>query len=104
MKILNFLKRKKKLETKNEELKYYCQKCSKELSFEMYQAKKCFWCDAKSKPVIVKEIDHTPKNIKGLNAILINSNWNHINKYNQRKEVNINGINRKKEKSAKKSV
>ena len=99
MKILNFLKRKKKLETKNEELKYYCQKCSKELSFEMYKANRCFWCDAKSKPVVVKEVDKTPTNIKDLNSILINANQNSLNRFNQRKEVNSD-TNSKKQKNS----
>lgn len=102
MKIFNMFKRKSKLETKNTELKYFCDKCSKELSFEMYQTKKCFWCDSKSKPVIVKEIDKTPTNIKDLNSMLIQHNWNSLNNFYKRKEERLtNGTYCKKKKSSK---
>lgn len=100
--MFNFLKRKSKLNHKNEELKYYCDKCSKELSFEMYQSKKCFWCESKHDPIVVKEVDKSPKTIKDLNQMLIEHNWKSIDKYNQRKEVKLkNGTNRKKKKSVK---
>lgn len=102
MKLSNLLKRKSKLENKNQDLKYYCDKCSKELSFEMYQAKKCFWCDAKHKPVIVKEVDKTPTNIKDLNNMLLNHTWESLNKYHQRKEEKLtNDTYSKKKKSSK---
>lgn len=71
----------KKLQNDNPELKYYCNKCSKQISYAMYLEKKCIWCDSKMKPIIVKEIDKTPKSIKDLNQILIEHNNNSISKF-----------------------
>ncbi len=81
-------KKQKHIEVNNPELKYYCNKCGSELSYQMYLENKCIWCDSKCSPQIVKEIDKTPKNLYQLHSILINSNQKSLERFRKKEKNN----------------
>ncbi len=100
--MINIFKKRTKLASDDQQLKYYCSKCNKELTFEMYESKKCFWCDSKNKnPIVVKEIDKTPTSISELNRVIIDGNYNSLLKFYKQKEEILNDS--KKQKNSKKN-